>query len=65
MEDPGVVDVGAALPLLVGVAFELQAGVVTGGVVVPCGGVVVPWVGVVVPWQTGGVEPAPTDVPAA
>jgi hypothetical protein len=55
-QDPGLVDAGAP-PLLVVVALELQADVVTGGVVAP-------WGGIVVVWQTGGVEPASAEAPA-
>jgi hypothetical protein len=55
-EGPGLVDAGAP-PLLVVVALEPQADVVTGGVMVPLGEIVVLW-------QTGGVEPASAEVPA-
>ncbi len=55
-EDPALFDAGAR-PLRVVVVLELQADVVTGGVVVP-------WGGVVVLLQTGGVEPASAETPA-
>ena len=54
-EDPGLVEAEAP-PLLVVVALELQADVVTGGLVVPCGEVIVLW-------QTGGVAPALAETP--
>jgi hypothetical protein len=56
-EDPGLVDAGSR-PLGVVVALELQADVVTGGVVVSGGGVMRLL-------QTGGVESEAAETPAA
>lgn len=54
--DGGLVD-AEERPVLIVVAFELQAEVVTGGVVVP-------WAGVDALWQTGAGEPASADAAA-
>jgi hypothetical protein len=55
-EDAGLVEAGAR-PLLVVVALESQADVVTGGLVVSGGEVIVLW-------QTGGIASALAEAPA-